>query len=1081
MRVTPVARDRLVVALALAVGLGVSAAMVSAILANEQLQLQDRLEAAARRPAQLAVLEILRAVESVRSASQMYLSQETVTREEFARYARSVLEEARMLRVLQWQPLVLAARRHSFELGARLDGVPGFRLVEPGGAEGFRPAAVRAEHLPVYYAEPQERSYIGLDLAYDPERMRSKHAARDAGELVASGAYFPIGAGGALEPQERGRLSFIISAPVYGLGQGLTVASRRAALKGYVAGIARVSAFFNEAAIWAQAAQLDLLVFDAAEKPRRLIYLLRGEQSDLPAVPDHYEEAPGDLAITLNVAGRPWELVAHPRPAFFRENVAYGAKIALAAGLLASLAIALLLARGLRARRSVAGLLAEQQAIFESATLGIAFVRDRRVASCNARLGELFGYPQADMQGSSTRLWYADDAAFSAGGDEVYRELARGAIHRREQQLRRKDGSLFWCRLTGRAVDATDLGRGSVWLLEDVTAEHETAEALQQAKDIAEDATRAKSMFLANMSHEIRTPMNAIIGMSHLALKTELKPRQRDYVAKIHNAGTSLLGILNDILDFSKVEAGKLEIESVPFRLGEVLENVSSLIAQKAHDKGLELVFDAAADVPQALVGDPLRLGQILLNLVSNAVKFTEKGVITVALRRIDGAGSKVQLRCEVSDTGIGMSPEQARRLFQAFTQADGSTTRKYGGTGLGLTISKRLVELMGGSIHVESAAGEGSRFIFTLWLEVGDPRAARPPALPGALVQEPVDAEGTPNLSGVRLLLAEDNDINRQIATELLEGAGASVEPAENGRIAVEKLLAGGPQAYAAVLMDLQMPEMDGMEATQRIRADARFRDLPIIAMTAHAMAEERERCLAAGMVDHIGKPIDPPAMFRTLLRWVRAAPAAAAARPAGEASALPQVDGLDTAAGLRRVGGNRKLYLSLLRQFVERQGNAAAQAAAADPATAERIAHTVKGVAGNLGITALAPVAGALEAAFRSGQGTKSALSAFEAEMARTVASLQEALGAEAAPAAAGAALELAPVRKLAALLAASDGDAADFLIEHAAGIRPLFDGGDYRGFEQAVGGYDFEPALERLQAAAARQGISLQENGR
>jgi two-component system, sensor histidine kinase and response regulator len=350
------------------------------------------------------------------------------------------------------------------------------------------------------------------------------------------------------------------------------------------------------------------------------------------------------------------------------------------------------------------------------------------------------------------------------------------------------------------------------------------------------------------------------------------------------------------------------------------------------------------------------------------------------------------------------------------------------------------------------------------------------PPA--GAPVQDGA-ADGAPDLGGLRLLLAEDNEINRQIAVELLEGAGATVEAAENGRIAVDKLSAAGAAGYDAVLMDLQMPEMDGMEATRRIRADPRFAGVPIIAMTAHAMAEERERCLAAGMVDHIAKPIDPPAMFATLLRHVKPkggggrGPAVAAGK-----TTLPAFEGLDTAAGLRRVGGNRKLYLSLLRQFVERQANAAAQVATADPATAERIAHTVKGVAGNLGLTSLAPVAGTLEAALRSGQGMKSALSAFEAEMARTVASLQEALGAEAAPAAASAAPDLDALRRLAALLAASDGDAADFFREHEAGIRPLFEGGDFRGFEQAVSGYDFEVALGRLQACAAGRGIKLGE---
>ncbi len=858
----------------------------------------------------------------------------------------------------------------------------------------------------------------------------------------------------------------------------------------------------------------------------------------------------------------------------------------------------------------------EQSAIFESATSGIALIRDRRIERCNGKLEEIFGYAKGEFLGKPTRIWYASDDDHQRGGEAVYAQIARGETHRREQQLQRKDGSRFWCRLSGHAVDTADASKGSVWMLEDVTDERAAAEALREAKRIAEDATQAKSMFLANMSHEIRTPMNAIIGMSHLALKTELSAKQRDYVAKIHNAGTSLLGIINDILDFSKVEAGKLEIEVADFRLDEVLDNVSSLVAQKAYDKGLELLFDTAPGVPQALRGDALRLGQVLVNLVNNAVKFTERGQISVAVRSLARTGDKLQLQVSVRDSGIGMTPEQAGRLFQAFSQADGSTTRKYGGTGLGLAICKRLVELMGGEIRVDSAPGEGSCFSFTAWLDLGDERLAQRRLLPeelnamrvlvvddnaaareilseqlrglgfsvsavasgadalaavaqaetdhpfgvvfvdwkmpgmdgietarrlregkralrivmatafgrddaraqaqaagiesflvkpisqSSLVDSLVDlfapqagasaraggaAIEAARLGGVRLLLAEDNEINQQIAVELLQGAGASVAIANNGREAMEMLAAGGPEAYDAVLMDLQMPEMDGIEATRRLRADARFAGLPIIAMTAHAMVEERERCLAAGMADHISKPIDPHAMFQTLARWVRGRtpPAAGTAPAAPRAAALLQgVEGLDSAAGLKRVAGNHALYLSLLRQFAAKQADAGARVAAAlagkDRETAERIAHTVKGVAGNVGLAGLAADAAALEHAIRAKKDVKAATGRFEASLAHACAALQDAL-ADAAPAAADApavapAESAAHAERLAALLAASDGEAADYLLSHGAAIRPLFADGNHAAFERAVQDFDFEGALRLLERAAAGHGIAV-----
>jgi two-component system sensor histidine kinase/response regulator len=410
---------------------------------------------------------------------------------------------------------------------------------------------------------------------------------------------------------------------------------------------------------------------------------------------------------------------------------------------------------------------------------------------------------------------------------------------------------------------------GVLGIARDITQRKQAEDDIRRAKEMAEEATQVKSDFLANMSHEIRTPMNAILGLSHLMMKTNLDARQRDYIQKMGRSGQHLLGIINDILDFSKVEAGKIELEHTEFDLEALLAAAADLAAEKSDAKGLRLAIEVDPEVPRRLVGDSLRLSQVLVNLVNNAVKFTEHGEVVVAARIERRASEGLLVRFSVKDTGIGMSQEQMTRLFESFHQGDTSITRKYGGTGLGLAISRRLATLMGGDVGVQSSPGQGSLFWFTALLGVG----ASPPQERGDRTPPPDDfaqlRKVLAPLQGAHVLLVEDNDINQIVACELLTDAGLVVDIAEDGRAAVDRVQG---QPYDLVLMDMQMPVLDGVAATIEIRNLPGFEDLPIIAMTANAMDRDRDRCLQAGMSDFVSKPIEPDELWRVLLKWTRA-----------------------------------------------------------------------------------------------------------------------------------------------------------------------------------------------------------------
>ncbi|MDO8607678.1 MAG: response regulator [Phaeospirillum sp.] len=849
------------------------------------------------------------------------------------------------------------------------------------------------------------------------------------------------------------------------------------------------------------------------------------------------------------------------------------------------------------------------------------------------RAATIFGDPpRADWRYHLMNEWFANvEAGDKAAAEATLRDYGAaldGSAPRYDATYayrRPIDGRVVWIHAMGHVVrDASGTPTDMYGVTMDVTASKMADDAIREAKEIAEDATKAKSDFLANMSHEIRTPMNAIIGMSHLALQTELNPKQRNYIEKVDSAAKNLLGIINDILDFSKIEAGKMQFERVDFYLEDVMEHLADLSVIKAQGKGLELLFDVGTDVPTALIGDPLRLGQVIVNLVNNAIKFTERGEITVGVHKIADEPDGVRLRFDVKDTGIGLTEEQRNKLFSAFSQADASTTRKYGGTGLGLTISKKLVEMMDGAIAVDSQPGVGSTFHFTArfgiqteqrhlsvsatdvrglrilvvddnasareilqsilaslkfeaaavssgaeaigeleqaqlerrpyglvlmdWMMPGmdgvetikriraDAKLSETPAFvmvtaysrdellqraegvhingvlvkpvsPSTMLDSILNAlgkdvaqrtrrhekqanyqEAARLVKGAHLLLVEDNAVNQELALEILQDAGLRVDVANNGADAVEKVMRAD---YDGVLMDCQMPVMDGFEATRKIRQDPRFADLPILAMTANAMAGDKERCVESGMNDHIAKPIDVAHLFLTLALWVKPRQAAGAvqASPARTSAPgeLPDIPGLELKAALVRVGGKVSLLRKILTSFCGAQADVVARIRAArdggDSETALREAHTVKGLAGNIGAPRMAELAARVETMLKEGQGDgfADALSHMEAELTELRSRIQAGLGdavESAAPAAAAVDRDKLAfdLRRLDALLAESDSDAATVADDLAGRLRALGHGKTAEGVLKAVDDFDFDAARDQLPELARALHVTL-----
>jgi PAS domain S-box-containing protein len=636
----------------------------------------------------------------------------------------------------------------------------------------------------------------------------------------------------------------------------------------------------------------------------------------------------------------------------------------------------------LAAREQAIASLARYQRLVDTVPEGI-FETDvsGAVINANPALARMLGYADIGEMRKKVHDLRRDHIRDPAVAETMIASLrATGALNNYELQMVRVDGSVFWGALSvQRSVDASGYARAH-GLLQDITERREK-EQLLQARAAAEAATAAKSDFLAKMSHELRTPMNAIIGFTDLALRPDAEPKRVEHLGHIRAASRSLLRIINDILDLSKIEAGKLGLERRDFDLQAVLDHLVSLLGQQAQDKGLRLTVTCAAQTPRALVGDPLRLEQVLVNLVGNAVKFTERGEVELTVELASATDKRARLRFMVRDTGIGLTPEEQERLFTPFTQVDAFSTRRHGGTGLGLAIARQLVDKMGGRVAVESRPGVGSIFLFTAEFGLGAQGAAAGGERTTTLAPAPAASlQRTAVLRGARVLLVEDNALNRQLAQEILQPTGVVLDVAENGPDAIAAVR---QYAYNAVLMDVQMPGMDGLEATRRIRAAPGSAALPIIALTANAMERDREDCLAAGMSDFLTKPIDTDQLLLTLAHWIggAVAPLAAPARrepatPPPPPPTLPAaLPGIDLASAVKRLGGRENLVLDvlhgLLRQFPDGIEPMRASLEAGRTEEAQVAAHTLKGLAATAGCMRLSAAARETEAAIKAGAG--------------------------------------------------------------------------------------------------------------
>jgi PAS domain S-box-containing protein len=878
-------------------------------------------------------------------------SEQPVGRARFHRYVEELgmAEHFPAIENVNYAPFVRDGERDAFIAAVRAD-----RSLDPAGYPGFtiKPAGRRDSYTVLAYLEPLA-PYVekfGMDIGYRAPMADTLAQARDTREIGASGRPVQVA-------RPTPHIALGMRMPVYrGGAVPPDIAGRRAAYAGSVGVAISVPALVRGA------------LGERADNPVSLVlYASDGAGSAAPGLAIgagdrllYREGQPATGADTIEQVlpvdfnGSLWKARFFARRAdLYAGFDRYLPWAAFFGGFLGTLLVYCLFLTLYWSRRCAL----RQRALLDTVLDNLdALVymkdRERRFSYVNARTAAMLGHPPERIVGRRDRdlmppaqadlFWEHDKLVFLRG-------------ERRASQIEytHADGTVrqLW------SVKVPMIADGEVAAVLSVSTD---VTELHQLKAQADAANRAKGDFLSNMSHEIRTPMNSIIGMTHLALRSVADPRQRDYLEKIHHSGQHLLGIINHILDFSKIEAGRLDLELLDFSLATLMRNVDNQLGETAAAKGLGLEFDIAPELARPLRGDPLRLEQVLLNFTGNAIKFSERGTVRVSARTLRSFGPDTLVRFEVRDEGIGIDPAELPFLFTSFHQADPSTTRRYGGTGLGLVISKQLAELMGGQVGVESEPGKGSTFWFSARLGQGAPAPPRAATAggPGA----------GPALAGLALLLVEDNVFSQQVGRELLEVAGARVMVAGDGSEAIDLMRA---QRFDCVLMDVQMPVMDGFEATRRIRGDAQLRDAVVIAMTANAGVDDRARCMAAGMNEFVTKPIAPELLYATINRCLgRPGGGGAAARPhqAAPAAAGATAGPLDMALLAASFDEDRDKMRKFAFLFLDsaREGLAEIDVAlvSGDLARAGAVAHRIKSSARAVGAASFGAVCDELEA---------------------------------------------------------------------------------------------------------------------